>query len=133
MRVGEFAQNWLENVAKPRVRITTLSTHETQVRLHIVPHLGGIRLNQLTPLHLQAWHATLEKNSVSPRQRQSTHVLLKTILRQALKLGLIARNPSDRVRLPASNAGRCVSSLPLNSPTWPTQKSSNQSIRSKAQ
>ena len=100
VRVGEFAQNWLENVARLRVRITTLSTYETQVRLHIVPHLGGIRLNQLTPLHLQAWQATLERIRVSPRQRQSTHVLLKTILGRALKLGLIARNPMDAIEKP---------------------------------
>jgi len=100
VRVGEYVENWLENVARLRVRITTLSTYTTQVRCHIVPHLGGVRLNQLTPLHLQAWHSTLERSGVSPRQRQSTHVLLKTILKHALKLGLIARNPMDAIEKP---------------------------------
>ena len=100
VRVGEYAENWLENVARMRVRITTLSNYETLVRRHVVPHLGGVRLNQLMPLHLQAWHATLERNGVSPRQRQATHVLLKTILGHALKLGLIARNPMDAIEKP---------------------------------
>ncbi len=98
--VGEYARNWLETVAKDRVRVTTLANYRRLVALHIAPHLGGNRLNQIAPLHLQTWLATLERAGVSPMQRQAAHVLFKTILGHALKLGLIVRNPLDAVDKP---------------------------------
>ncbi len=98
--VGEFVRNWMETVARQRIRPSTRATYETLIDRHIIPHLGGSRLNQLAPLHLQAWLATLERSGVSPRQREAAFVLLKTILRHALRLGLIASNPLDRIDKP---------------------------------
>jgi integrase len=100
VKVGEFANSWLEDVAKQQVRITTLANYKRLVALHIAPHIGGVRLNKLSPVHLQAWQTTLERRSVSPMQRHAAHVLLKTILRSALRLGLIARNPLEAVDKP---------------------------------
>ena len=98
--VREYVENWLENVASSRVRSTTLSTYLSIAKCHIVPHLGGNRLSQLAPVHLQAWHATMAKAGVPARQRQAAHVLLKTILQHAMKLGLIPRNPLDVIDKP---------------------------------
>ncbi len=98
--VREYVQNYLDTVAKSRVRSTTLSTYLSLAKCHIVPHLGGNRLSQLAPVHLQAWHATMAKAGVPARQRQAAHVLLKTILQHAMKLGLIPRNPLDVIDNP---------------------------------
>ena len=92
IKVGEFVNNWLETVAKQRIRTSTRATYGTLIDCHIVPHLGGSKLSQLAPLHLQAWLAALERSGVSPRQREAAFVLLKTILRHALRIGLIASN-----------------------------------------
>ena len=98
--VGEYADNWIETVAKQRVRSTTLANYKRLVKLHIVPQIGGLRLTRLTPLHLQSWQVALEKAGVSPSQRHAAHVLLKTVLSHALKLGLIGRNPLDAIDRP---------------------------------
>ncbi len=98
--VGEYCVNWLDTVAKSSVRVTTLSTYRSILRNHIVPHIGGNRLSQLAPLHLQAWHTALQGAEVSAHQRRAAHVLLKTILRHALRLNLIPRNPLDVIDKP---------------------------------
>ncbi len=100
INVREYAEHWLDNVARSRVRVTTLSTYRTLVKKHIVPHLGGVQLRGLTPIHLQAWHTNLTENAVSAHQREAAHVLLKTILGHALRLGLIVRNPMDVIDKP---------------------------------
>jgi integrase len=103
LRLSEFVQNWMEVSAKSRLRPTTLSTYQSLLKSHILPHLGGSWLDKLTPLQLQAWETKLREAGVSPRQRQAAHVLLKTILGHAFKLGLIPRNPLeviDKPRIP---------------------------------
>jgi integrase len=103
LTVAEFADHWVKNVASQKVRVTTLANYKLLVKLHITPHIGGIRLDRLTPIHLQSWHSTLERAGAFTYQRHAAHVLLKTILTQALKLGLVGRNPLaavDPPRLP---------------------------------
>lgn len=98
--IGEYAESWVETVAKQRVRPTTLANYKRLVKLHVIPHIGGLRLDRLAPLHLQSWQAALEQAGVSPSQRHAAYVLLKTVLSQALRLGLIARNPLDAIDRP---------------------------------
>jgi integrase len=100
LTVSEYAEHWVEDVASRRVRTTTLVNYKRLVKLHVTPHIGGIRLTRLSPLHLQSWHAKLERAGVSAYQRHAAHVLLKTVLTQALKLGLISRNPLTAVDPP---------------------------------
>src|SRR5271156_6555627 len=46
--VGKWLDHWLESVAKPELRPTTYRSYEQVLRLHVKPHIGGIRLNKLT-------------------------------------------------------------------------------------
>jgi integrase len=100
LTVGEYVQNWIETVATQRIRKSTLATYQTLISKHMVPYLGGSRLSQLAPIHVQGWQTTLERAGVSARQRQAAHVLLKTILGHALRLGLLVRNPLDAIDKP---------------------------------
>ncbi len=39
--VGDYCRDYVENVARQRVRATTLANYRRLVRLHISPHIGG--------------------------------------------------------------------------------------------
>ncbi len=98
--LGQFLTRWLEDTARPRVRPRTWDGYEQLVRLHIVPELGGLRLDKVTPQHL-AWLYTHKLGEgLSPRRVQYLHAVLHASLKQALRWNLIARNPADAVTAP---------------------------------
>lgn len=98
--VREFAERWLEMAASERIRPTTRATYESLLRRHVTPHLGGVRLTQLSPLQLQSWQTTLARDKVSVFQRRAAQALFKTILTRAVKLRILARNPLDALDMP---------------------------------
>src|SRR5258708_5385331 len=53
LTVSQFLTRWLEDAARPRIRPTSYVSYEGVIRLHIGPRIGGIRLEKLTPLHVQ--------------------------------------------------------------------------------
>src|SRR5262245_58566691 len=66
--VGSFLQRWLTDVVKLGVRPRTYESYELTVRLHIIPTLGKIRLEKLTPQHVQALLSRkTEEGSLAPR------------------------------------------------------------------
>lgn len=100
MKVAEYLQHWLEDSARPTIRATTYLNYSSVVRNHLIPTIGGVKLSKLSPLHVQALHTALEERGASPRLRQLVHAVLSRSLRQALRLGLIARNPCAAVDRP---------------------------------
>src|SRR5215217_4722236 len=47
LTVGEHLERWLDDVVKLSVSHRTYSTHAQQVRIHLAPTLGRIRLKEL--------------------------------------------------------------------------------------
>lgn len=50
---------WLPTQRPPTLEASTYSSYARYVRLHVVPHIGGIPLQQLTPMDLNAMYRTL--------------------------------------------------------------------------
>lgn len=98
--VAEMIHHWLKTSAEQRVRPTTLVTYCCLLDRHVKPYLGGTRLEKLDHIHLDAWHAAMERDGASTRTRRAAHVLLGTILRRAVRLGVLNRNPLDRIEKP---------------------------------
>src|SRR5258708_17024607 len=53
LTVGGFLDRWLEDTVKPRVRPLTYSGYAVNVRRHIIPTLGDVRLDRLSPEQVQ--------------------------------------------------------------------------------
>ena len=100
-RVGPFLDRWLEDAARPTIRTSTYQLYEGLIRVHIRPHLGGVGLAKLNPAHLVALQSTMERRQgASPRMRQLVHQVLHRAFGQAVRWGLIPRNPTDAVDRP---------------------------------
>ena len=54
-KVGPFLRTWLDEVAKPTIRLSTYDCYRDIVELHLVPGLGRIPLAKLTPADVQAF------------------------------------------------------------------------------
>lgn len=99
--VAYFMNTWLEERAKPSTRITTYTTYESHTRIHILPSLGHIILQQLTPQQVQAF---VNYKAASPdlaiRTVIDIHSVLRRALNQAVRWGLVPRNVAALAELP---------------------------------
>ena len=90
--VGAFLNQWLTEVVVPRRELATWRGYETNVRRHIVPAIGHVRLTKLTAAMVQRLLNDLRRQGLAPRTVQYVHATLRAALNVALRWGLIQRN-----------------------------------------
>lgn len=94
--VAKWLPHWLETIHGPHVRPKTYEFYADSVRLHILPALGGKRLDRLTPEDVR----TMLRGIESTRNQQRAHQVLKLALKAAINEGLLSRNVCDAVAKP---------------------------------
>ena len=100
--VEQFLRQWLEG-HKSTVRIRTYERYEEMVRLHLVPVLGRIPLQKLSPQHVRMLYARKLDEGLSPTTVNTLHMMLHKALEDALRWNLVARNVCDAVSPPRRN------------------------------
>jgi integrase len=98
--VAQYLQTWLEDTVATTVRPKTYEGYEMNVRCRIIPVIGRIMLDALTPEHVQSIHAAILKKGLSKHSVVQAHTILHGALRQAVRWGLIVRNPCEAVTVP---------------------------------
>lgn len=96
----KYLEDWLENVSKPHIRISTYVKYKKLINTHILPALGDIPLQKLTPQRVQKLYADKLKQKLSPKMVSCIHGVLHVALENAVKWNLIARNVCDVVSPP---------------------------------
>jgi integrase len=86
-RLGDFLDQWLQEVVKPSVRQWTYIGYEVHIRLHIKPTLGAIRLSELTPLDVQRWMNRKMRDGLSAKSVRYMRGTLRAALNQAVRWG----------------------------------------------
>src|SRR5436309_7842431 len=95
-----FLTHWLQDTAQPNVRPRTFIRYRELIQLHILPVLGKVKLQKLSPQHLQKlYNQKLEQGS-APQSVKHMHRLLHKTLNDAVKWNLVARNVCDAVEAP---------------------------------
>lgn len=103
--VCEFCEQWIESVASS-LAPSTVCDYRRIINQMIIPRLGKIRLGALTPAHISKFDNDLLKGGgrngkpLAPRSVVYAHAVLGRALQDALRWGLIARNPSRMVKRP---------------------------------
>lgn len=96
----EFLSRWIEDSVRDNVRVRTLDNYRLQVRRHIVPALGRIKLKNLSPAHVQGFYRAKIDSGLSPATVRYIHAVLHRALKQAVRWGLVPRNVADAVDIP---------------------------------
>ena len=107
--VGGFLTRWLDT-RKPSLKATTWSSYEQLVRTHIVPKIGGERLQDLTPEALNLFYANLlaygrltgAGGALSTRTVRYIHTILRRAFKDAVRWRLLTVNVCDYADPPAS-------------------------------
>ena len=100
MRVGDFMDRFLDEVATHTLRPATYVNYGHQIKNHIKPHLGELKITNLRPDHLQRMYSVLLKKGLSKATVRKVHSVLRRALGVALEWGLVGRNVAEAVKPP---------------------------------
>ena len=95
-----YLDQWLEQGHRYTVKVSTYYAYRTWLDRHIIPALGHVQLQRLTPEHIQAFYSSKLNEGLSEKTVRSFHMVLHMALDDAVKRGLIAKNVSDLVDRP---------------------------------
>jgi integrase len=108
MTVGAFMSLWLDGLNK---QPSTVASYRKNVRLHVTPHIGALRLDQLTGSRLTKLYRDLEKSGrhdgqggLSARTVRYIHTIVHSALSAAVRDGLLAGNPATAATPPSAKA-----------------------------
>jgi len=108
---------WLKEYKYQNLRPHTYDTYENFIQRRIVPILGKFKLLKIRPDHLQTFINDLRKENGEPLSISTTKqikIIISSALQQAVKNGLITRNPADALSLPKASAKKAVGAFTKN-------------------
>jgi len=100
MTMATYLTRWLARPSRKNLAASTQKSYAEKIRLYIVPHIGSITLNRLTPADVQQMIEALSATHLAPRTVQYTVAILRAALNRAQKDGTISRNVATLVEMP---------------------------------
>jgi integrase len=100
LTVGQWLTAWLQDWVAPTRAPKTVRDYTGLTRHYLLPSLGALPLTALAPGHIQQLLAQLLRQGKAPRTVQYVHAVLRAALNEALRQGLLPRNPAQPVRPP---------------------------------
>jgi len=92
VKLTGYAEQWITE--RPGLRPSTAQLYRRLLATYVVPHLGEVPLNKITPALVREWRATLIAGGLSQTVAAKAYRLLRAILMTAtVEDRLIARNP----------------------------------------
>jgi integrase len=107
LTVAEYFNHWIETYCTPNLAPKTLHSYRSEISNHIIPNLGQIPLEKLSPLHLQSYYSQLltsgrrdGNGGLSARTILYHHRIIREALKHAFRWQLVSRNVADAVEPP---------------------------------
>lgn len=104
LTVGQWLDIWADEYLGG-VKPYTVASYKGQIRNHIKPALGAVKLEGLNPHNIQKFYNDLgrshgNKPGLSPKSIKNVHGVFHKALQQAVAVGYIRYNPADACILP---------------------------------
>jgi integrase len=94
-----FLEQWLTSRSSS-LRVRSREAYAAIIRNHLAPAIGRVRLEKLTPGHVQAILDAKLAAGLSARSVRSIRIVLVAALKQAVRWGMIGRNVAELVSGP---------------------------------
>jgi integrase len=92
LTLASYVSSWLEGSAKLCLSPRTYASYTEIMRMHVLPALGSIPLDQLSPMHVQDLLSRKLAEGLSPRTVQYIRAVLRSALTRAVKWEMATRN-----------------------------------------
>lgn len=96
--IKKFLARWLEDVEDSRAP-KTVAAYRADIN-HVVEHVGGVRLDKLTPRHVRDMLRSLHNEGLAPKTVLNVRTTLHTAIEQAVNDQVIDWNPVSVVDRP---------------------------------
>jgi integrase len=96
--ISEAGSLWIATGEKNRLERSTLTMYRQQLRLHIAPYLGNVKLSQLSAPMVREFEDKLERDGRSAAMVRKVHVSLSSLISDALERGLVSHNVVRELR-----------------------------------
>ena len=97
--VGEWALEWLERQLHRGLSKNTEDSYRQWICQRIVPEFSGIALAELTEEHVQDFYESLAYEGLSRNSIWCGHLILRRMLDEAGREGLLEINPTSELKL----------------------------------
>jgi len=87
--LNDYARQIIENKPKPKTVEGDLQTWN----FHIAPHLGSVRVSDLTVSQVNAWHSAMKQSGVGDRALSKAYAVLRNVMNHAVSEELRQANP----------------------------------------
>ena len=98
--LGRFMESWLTDYAATHTTPKTMMGYKGNVSRYIIPFLGGVTIQSLTPRHVQRLHRWMLDKGLSNQSVLHVHRVLSEALKHAVAWGIITKNPAASVSPP---------------------------------
>ncbi len=99
-KLSTYLAYWLEEVHKPAIRLSSYIKYNKLINTYIIPVLGDIQVQKLTPQQVQSLYTKLGERNLSSKTINSVHGVLHKALNNAVRWNLVSRNVCDLVSPP---------------------------------
>ena len=100
MSVGEWLETWVTDYLVD-VKDTTKKKYETDIRVHLIPALGKIKLQDLKAIDIQSYYNKLLRQGKAAKSIKCIHGVLHRALDAAVKFELCKKNPANSCEPPS--------------------------------
>ena len=97
---SQYLDWWLQTYAIPNVRPRTSERYGSDVRLHISPVIGGIRLDHLRAADAQMVLSKMLKAGSAPKSVRHCYRVMRLAFKHAVEKGILQVNVTDAVKPP---------------------------------
>jgi integrase len=112
IRIKQAVEDWLEH-GQGDVDKATRERNQSLCETHIIPKLGGRKLQELRPDEVDAWLKELSQSLATTTLRRLRAILV-LVVKRAMRRGLVDRNVVELCDVPRGRAGRRSKSLTLD-------------------
>jgi len=99
MLYADYLDEWFEK-KKKSIGDQTQVLYESVIRVHIIPAIGSLPLNKLTPYHIEDLLHKLISDGYAPETVRRIHAIINTSLAAAERLDLVVKNVASKVEKP---------------------------------
>jgi integrase len=97
--VAQYFAYWIGVKRAEGLRESTYVTYR-KIEKTIAPYIGRIQLRKLTPAHMQALYAQLQKRGLTQSTLKTVHTVFKATLNDAVKWRYISASPLQHIPAP---------------------------------
>jgi integrase len=109
--LAEFAELWWRRHAAPNLQRHTLAGYASMLDVHIIPRIGQVRLQSLSPEIVGDFRAEMAATGVGDPAIRKTLSLLQSILERAVEWRHLDSNPARGIRKPSQRRTSVVRPL----------------------